>query len=501
MTLLIAGINVVKNRKNLDSMIPEKIVNQTFFGLNNMSSELPEPEPEPKPEPKPEPQNNEPTKIEIIQDVSPSFKSLRSWSHYAHQVTYPNGIPKEKDAVNFMDVNGNGTSYDGYLYNPPNISQWCKNESLWSREDRFPSIEERVKFYMGRWYDEKPDRYLWNDLDNKMKSFDNSMYSGKVFGFPRLNTFDLDPKKMFDAQNDPRIHYNIKQHNFDFINLAIIRAQTNSTTPVLMKNSDTAAQTTEEFNLSYPVFGKVRDLIREMNTNHTRHDPFPGCSISCTVKHSQIIWPLERRRHYTPVAKVPLNDIPFELKISKLVYRGQSGADLRREGVNVLPIEIASADQRFLAVHNYLKSDLVDAKLTDAKLGIPKDHVGKHLSMKELLRYKYLLSIEGNDISSGLKWMLFSNSVVFLAPITYASWAMEPFLKPFVHFIPVNSNMTNLEEMINWAEEHPTETKHIAERSTLFIYDLLFHPDSYLDEEVIMEGIWKRYDKYFGAQK
>ena len=78
---------------------------------------------------------------------------------------------------------------------------------------------------------------------------------------------------------------------------------------------------------------------------------------------------------------------------------------------------------------------------------IDKEVCGE-LSQDKILRYKYILSIQGNDVSSGLKWMLFSNSVVFLPPVTYESLVMESLLQPFVHYIPVFSNMTNLEEMV-----------------------------------------------------
>ena len=43
-------------------------------------------------------------------------------------------------------------------------------------------------------------------------------------------------------------------------------------------------------------------------------------------------------------------------------------------------------------------------------------------------------------MASGLKWMLFSNSVVFMAPPTKTSWAMEEKLVPYVHYIPLWQN-------------------------------------------------------------
>jgi len=46
------------------------------------------------------------------------------------------------------------------------------------------------------------------------------------------------------------------------------------------------------------------------------------------------------------------------------------------------------------------------------------------------VKYKYILSIEGNDVASGLKWQLYSNSVVFMRKPKIVSWAMEDKLIP-----------------------------------------------------------------------
>ena len=150
------------------------------------------------------------------------------------------------------------------------------------------------------------------------------------------------------------------------------------------------------------------------------------------------------------------------------------------------------------AVYLHKKSFLVDAKYSDnCKNKHYKQGLCGKLDISQMLKYKYILSIEGNDVSSGLKWMLFSNSVVFLPPITYESWAMESLLEPFVHYIPVYSNMTNLEGMVRWAESHPTKVKEIAYRSTLFIYDLLFHPRAFVEDELVKIGIIERYENNF----
>jgi len=61
--------------------------------------------------------------------------------------------------------------------------------------------------------------------------------------------------------------------------------------------------------------------------------------------------------------------------------------------------------------------------------------------MADLLKYKVVIVLEGNNVASGLKWALASNSVLVMPPPTIASWAMEELLEPWVH------SMTNLKTL------------------------------------------------------
>ena len=45
--------------------------------------------------------------------------------------------------------------------------------------------------------------------------------------------------------------------------------------------------------------------------------------------------------------------------------------------------------------------------------------------MKEQLTYKMLISVEGNDVATGLKWNLLSNSVVLMPPPLKSIFSME----------------------------------------------------------------------------
>lgn len=83
------------------------------------------------------------------------------------------------------------------------------------------------------------------------------------------------------------------------------------------------------------------------------------------------------------------------------------------------------------------------------------------MSMAEQTKYKYLIDFRGNGWSGRLPFLLFSNRPLFYVarePIGF----FEKDLKPFVHYIPVKSDLTDLEEKYIWAENNCEETKQIA---------------------------------------
>ena len=104
---------------------------------------------------------------------------------------------------------------------------------------------------------------------------------------------------------------------------------------------------------------------------------------------------------------------------------------------------------------------------------------------------------EGNDVSSGLKWALLSNSVPLTGPPTATSWAMEALLVPWIHYVPVKEDLSDVEEKVAWIVEHDEEAQYIAKRGSLWIQDLLFHKDSEKDNEAINREVLRRYASHF----
>jgi len=108
----------------------------------------------------------------------------------------------------------------------------------------------------------------------------------------------------------------------------------------------------------------------------------------------------------------------------------------------------------------------------------------------KLLGFKMIISVEGNDVASGLKWNLLSNSVVLMAPPTKMTFVMEHLLEPWVHYVPLQPDMSNVEDQAQWVLDHDMEAKKIAERATTYMKDLLEYPE---EETAVMEQVALRY--------
>ncbi len=78
------------------------------------------------------------------------------------------------------------------------------------------------------------------------------------------------------------------------------------------------------------------------------------------------------------------------------------------------------------------------------------------------LQYKYQLLIDGNTTSwSRAYWQLCSNCLV-LKQITNQIEYFYPLLIPYVHFVPLKEDLSDLEEKLLWARAHDAEARQIS---------------------------------------
>ena len=99
----------------------------------------------------------------------------------------------------------------------------------------------------------------------------------------------------------------------------------------------------------------------------------------------------------------------------------------------------------------------------------PTNYIKPNVSIEELLKYKYQISIPGNDKDSGLNWKLASNSVVLMAKPKIESWLMEGLLQPYVHYVPLKDDYSDLADILEWCKNNDGTCQNIVKNAKLFM--------------------------------
>lgn len=254
-------------------------------------------------------------------------------------------------------------------------------------------------------------------------------------------------------------------------------------------------------NVVSPAFGGDDNASNEERTCYNKPSRPKLKTSNGRGVHSPIIWFLESNRHFDMLDQIPYLDTPWDKKLNVAIWRG-SLTGMHNFSPDRPDHENCMNNARCRVIVENHKSEIIDAGLV-----YPPDKVASvvdgvqlvrsRLSFHQLMRYKAIISIQGNDVASGLKWSLFSRSVVLMPPPTITSWAMEELLVPWVHYVPLYQNVSNVEERMRWVLQNEGEAQRIAERATLFIHDMMFHEAAEFDDKRVKEEMLKRYRQYF----
>ena len=84
-----------------------------------------------------------------------------------------------------------------------------------------------------------------------------------------------------------------------------------------------------------------------------------------------------------------------------------------------------------------------------------------YFPMSQQTKYKYLLDIEGNVSAYRLAFILASGSLVLKVDSQYKIW-FSNLLEPWVHYVPVKNDLSDLAQQITWCKQNDKECKKIA---------------------------------------
>lgn len=206
---------------------------------------------------------------------------------------------------------------------------------------------------------------------------------------------------------------------------------------------------------SYPAFVKSRPIADE-NTVDNRHS---------------VLLKLDSVRHFY----LPKDRLSYAEKIPQLVWRGAAHQTHRLQ---------------FLANHH--DNPLFDVGCT-ATRSQGKPYHKPFMSIAEQQRYQFILSIEGNDVASNLKWIMASNSLCFMTRPRFETWFMEGTLIPDHHYVLVRDDYADLAEKVAFYQQHPQAAQAIIHNAQAYLQPFLDSQQERLLQLLVMQ-------RYFDAQ-
>ena len=206
----------------------------------------------------------------------------------------------------------------------------------------------------------------------------------------------------------------------------------------LLKNS---GYTYDLYNIIYPLRHSLK--FKFIAGDVTTIPPYPAFVKSRPIQgnnQNSVLLPLDSHRHLRFV-----NDkVDFSEKNNRIVWRGAAYQNHRL---------------RFLEACSSM--DFIDAGNTALSKGEGIPFAKPRLSIKEQLNYKFILSLEGNDVATNLKWIMSSNSVCIMPRPKFETWFKEGTLKPNYHYIEIKDDYSDIEEVFHYFSSNPNFCKEI----------------------------------------
>lgn len=440
-------VNIFPALKNLQFYVSD--YNDVFFALNHSSSNL-----------TPTSSNN------LITDVNDTDTDNVATQEEDYNIKSEVIEDAREEIINRMEE----LTHENENKNEPEPEP---TSELFTTNFTFPTREERVKYYMGNhWWNKTIKQLNPEDCDliDNQQGAHQGMHNDNLYTISYLRRA-VEKRKDWITQGYLGGILEIMESSY-----ANEEEENDDNRGVVARLGD-----------SQPPKKQILPVVDKTRLSHDNLIKFD--------RIGNIIWPLHHSRHYGPVQKyLDLKKVggetPWDKKKNAVLFRGEPTGDSVKDPI------IGKADisgfpsgprKHVVKEYGFANKNDIDVALRSG------------VSMKQQLSYKYLLSIEGNDVATGLKWQLASDSVVFMAKPMTVSFAMEELLVPFVHYVPIKSDYSNLMEMVEWARENDKKCKWISQQASLYMDKLWISEKAQEDFLHIKRELGRRYHEQFGA--
>ncbi len=170
---------------------------------------------------------------------------------------------------------------------------------------------------------------------------------------------------------------------------------------------------------------------------------------------------------------------PWRKKMARAFWRGSAKGD------DLAALQWKGSPRARVTLLSSEYPELIDAKFYDLggasepaqKEILSQALKGPFVTVSEHFKYKYLVDIDGFSCTNKRCFgELYSNSVPLKQESDSIQW-YHSHLKPYIHYIPLKRDLSDLTEKINWAVNHDGQAKQIAKNGTLFVEENLAYED------------------------
>lgn len=197
----------------------------------------------------------------------------------------------------------------------------------------------------------------------------------------------------------------------------------------------------------------------------------------------QILMPdFEALAGYQRFSSLAYSNYPWQQKIEKGLWRGAPTGGIFTED------QWRSFPRSRLVLLSLEYPDWIDARFTSLSpeaaanpemMAMPQ-LLGNYMNPDASLQFKYLIDVDGNSCAySRCYWILLSDCLSIKQVTDNIQWYYGA-IKPYEHYLPVEENLGDLFEKIQWAREHDEQAHEIARRATQFALDNLQEEHIYL---------------------
>jgi hypothetical protein len=395
-------------------------------------------------------------------------------SLYMYDMFYhPNAINDERQVIiGIMERYEQNFGYDKEMRKQQRtflVTQLLDQQQTHQR--LFPSIDKRVKYLMGKWYYNNDSISMHRSnmhqiitafhplvLHNNISNSSLFIASGQQLSACAMdnNTYPTDICLMCQSSLqhfDERNTADLKSNSFNRLRSSKAGSKV-QLAPISSWNNDHATRNKESKRVILDDTIKILCYATRCTTQHEdNHIPYFA---NYRRNNDVILWPFTDRDSDYYIDLLKHNDINFEDKVP-------------------------SSSDSLTYNNNESSYDQIS-------------HI------RDMLQHRYLVAEHEGTVNDDLVWMLLSQSVVLMSDTRRkdTSWLIESFLEPYTHYIPIDSDYTDVDAKVTWCETNVDKVKIISQQSTTFVYNLLFNEKE--NEEVKFQ-VMERYSKIFGGAR